>query len=526
MKDSFRSSMAWLHGWSGLLVGWLLFAIFLTGTASYYRGEITQWMRPEIRPQAVSPAAAAARAVERLRVIAPDAQQWLIDLPTAREPTMWVLFRYGGNRQPSFGEERLDPSTGAPIEARRSRGGDSLYFFHFDLLMPSIWGRLIVVFAAVTMLVSIVSGVVTHRRIFRSLFAFRPGQGPRSWRDAHTLLGTIALPYHLLITYTGTVTLLLLYMPWGIDLVYDGKAGAFLEDLGAQPNVPTPAGRRAPPIGMESAVATAAAVWNGGRPGRITIHHPDDGHARIALYRAESETVSHRPQWVLLDGTTGALLKVGRPAGVAARTHAALYGLHLARFAEPGLRWALFLCGLAGTATIAAGLQLWVAKRSGAARPRSGTAFVAKLNIAAIAGLPAGIAGLFLANRLLPLDLPGRADWEVRCLCVVWLAVALWVAIRPTRRAWIEALGLCAALFAAVPVVNALTTARGLVASIATRDWVFAGFDLTMLGLGLGFACVAWNVRRRATAAPTPSPHPSPPAPRRGRGGASPCRRR
>ena len=39
---SVRRSMAWLHTWSGLVVGWVLFAIFVTGTASYYRTEISQ----------------------------------------------------------------------------------------------------------------------------------------------------------------------------------------------------------------------------------------------------------------------------------------------------------------------------------------------------------------------------------------------------------------------------------------------------------------------------------------------------
>ena len=33
MKGTFRQSMAWLHTWCGLWLGWLLFAIFLTGMA-------------------------------------------------------------------------------------------------------------------------------------------------------------------------------------------------------------------------------------------------------------------------------------------------------------------------------------------------------------------------------------------------------------------------------------------------------------------------------------------------------------
>ena len=51
MKEGLRQSMSWLHTWSGLLVGWLLFAIFLTGTTAYYRDEISLWMRPELHRQ-------------------------------------------------------------------------------------------------------------------------------------------------------------------------------------------------------------------------------------------------------------------------------------------------------------------------------------------------------------------------------------------------------------------------------------------------------------------------------------------
>ena len=47
MKEDFRQSMAWLHTWTGLVVGWVLFFVFLTGTAGYVQIEFTRWMQPE-----------------------------------------------------------------------------------------------------------------------------------------------------------------------------------------------------------------------------------------------------------------------------------------------------------------------------------------------------------------------------------------------------------------------------------------------------------------------------------------------
>ena len=35
-----RQSMSSLHTWAGLLLGWVLYAMFLTGTVSYFKDEL------------------------------------------------------------------------------------------------------------------------------------------------------------------------------------------------------------------------------------------------------------------------------------------------------------------------------------------------------------------------------------------------------------------------------------------------------------------------------------------------------
>lgn len=47
-----------------------------------------------------------------------------------------------------------------------------------------------------------------------------------------------------------------------------------------------------------------------------------------------------------------------------------------------------------------------------------------------------------------------------------------------------------------LPLLNALTTGRGLFTSLATGDWVFAGFDLTLLALGGLHAALAIRTAR------------------------------
>src|SRR5690606_6349885 len=119
-----------------------------------------------------------------------------------------------------------------------------------------------------------------------------------------------------------------------------------------------------------------------------------------------------------------------------------------------------------------------------------------RLNVATITGLPAGIAVYFLANRLLPPHMPGRAEWEIHSIFILWGGMLLYAVARPTRRAWIEGLMLAAVLYLAVPLVNALTVPRNGLVGLFTGDWLFVAFDLVMLATAAAFAWAARKMTR------------------------------
>jgi len=176
MSVSLRQSMAWIHGWLGLLAGWLLFAMFLTGTASYFRPEITRWMQPESRVPAVSTERAAATAIAYLQQTGADDLQWYVFLPDARRPTteIFPVPKPDAAKAASRPDEiELDPATGQPVTARETRGGEQFYRFHFQLQLPHPWGRWLAGLCAMFMLGAILSGVITHKRIFADFFTLR-----------------------------------------------------------------------------------------------------------------------------------------------------------------------------------------------------------------------------------------------------------------------------------------------------------------------------------------------------------------
>jgi uncharacterized iron-regulated membrane protein len=136
--------MSGLHTWTGLLLGWVLYAMFLTGTVSFFKEELSQWMRPELPrvTQALNPAVVAQRVADEIGRIAPSATQWSIKLPDDRSNSVYAFWRLPVAQDArGFGEGHFDPVTGRQVEARGTLGGDFFYRFHFQFVflnMPTL----------------------------------------------------------------------------------------------------------------------------------------------------------------------------------------------------------------------------------------------------------------------------------------------------------------------------------------------------------------------------------------------------
>nr|WP_234642066.1 PepSY-associated TM helix domain-containing protein [Delftia tsuruhatensis] len=520
-----RQTMSDLHTWVGLLLGWFLYAMFLTGTVSYFKNEITQWMQPE-QPhhrQAVEPALAARRVGDAMAAMAPQSPQWLINLPDARSTTATVFWSPPPNGEEGrrrFETTRFDPVTGARLEGpvRETRGGEFFYRFHFQFhYMPVMWGRYLAGLCAMFMLVAIVSGVITHKKIFADFFTFRWGKGQRSWLDAHNALSVLGLPFHLMITYTGLVTLALMYMPWPNMATTMTAEQRLVAGQQVSAFVPPgkPSGQAAPLASLADMVRQAEQRWGAGQVARLNVNLPGDANARVTAVRGEQGRVSISPQFMQFDGVSGQLLQAQDRVGAAAETRGVLYALHLGRFGDLATRWLYFLVSLAGTAMVGTGLVLWNVKRRGRLpdpdQPHFGFRLVERLNIATIAGLSIAMAAMLWANRLLPVEMAQRGEWEIHAMFITWGATLVWALGRPARRAWVELLWTGAAALALLPVLNAVTTDRGLVASLREGDWVFAGMDLMLLALAALHAHLALRTQRhRPKAKPVRATRPAP----------------
>ncbi|MGM0951894.1 MAG: PepSY-associated TM helix domain-containing protein [Pseudomonadota bacterium] len=512
-KGGFRQAMAWLHTWVGLTLGWVLFLIFLTGTVGYFDTEIDRWMQPELPPAQthLSATDTAEVLLARLTEEAPEAERWFLQLPTGRNQPYPGVFWQGASvdagASAARGSLELNGETGEPFQVRDTGGGQLLYQMHWRLhYLSRTQADVIVGFATLFMLVALISGVIIHKKIFKDFFTFRPGKGQRSWLDAHNVFSVIALPFHLMITYSGLVFMAFSYMPLVVAAHYgvDGEARSqFIADVFDPPGLVEAASESAELVPLTALIGRAESQWGDGRIRSVDIRHPGDRNARVILSEDIDKSVARSARVLVFDGVTGELLHSVSPAASTSRAVRDVFiGLHEGLFAGPLLRGLYFFSGLLGTGMIATGLLLWAVKRRQRAErvegvESRGLRLVEKLNVGTIVGLPVGIAAYFWANRLLPTGMEGRADWEVHILFITWAAMLLYGTLRPTRRAWIEQLLLAAVAFALLPLVNALTTDRHLGISLYQGDLVMAGFDLAMLVTGAVWAAIASRLMRK-----------------------------
>ncbi|MCU1062630.1 PepSY domain-containing protein [Stenotrophomonas maltophilia] len=516
MKAGFRQSMSWLHTWCGLASGWLLCAIFLTGTLSVFREPITRWMEAGPVP-ASSPAmdagAQAARAQQWLATHAADAQAWQIRWPAQQGWPLELSWEEGDG----IAHERwVDASTGMPQpppRLRETEGGRHFMSFHYTLHggMAGYW---LVGWITACMLLALVSGVVVHKRIFKDFFTFRPGKGQRSWLDAHNLSAVLTLPFLFMIGYTGLAFFYSSYLPWPVHATYGDADGAYAryeaELAPAQPVPPAILVSTARLPDLPQLLARAQAI-SGQSPAQIIIQTPGTVHSVVEVVgRKQVEGAERRllteASRITFDAASGTLLQqhASHPHGVgAAQVHESIEALHKADFGGWPMKWLYFISGLLGTAMIAIGTLLFSIKR----RKRSEHEFGAPtagiyrwmeaFNVVSLAGIALASIVYFHANRLLPLAMTDRSGWEIRIFLLAWAVSLLHALWRPPRQAWIEQLWLAAVLCLALPLVNLATTGQHLVMYLQRGAWQQAGVELTALAFGLVLARMAVMLQRR-----------------------------
>ncbi|MEG2637613.1 MAG: PepSY-associated TM helix domain-containing protein, partial [Acinetobacter sp.] len=230
-------------------------------------------------------------------------------------------------------------------------------------------------------------------------------KGQRSWLDAHNATAVFALPFHLMITFSGLLLLMFMFMPWGINQAYENRQ-QFLRDQQAsmieQPQKaedvpregeraargergqqrgehaqgrgeerpPQPELRPAPLTELAPIMVAVEQQWKDNPIASINIISPNTDQAKIELRALRAESVAHRNVYATLNynGVTGQdetdkTIRIKNPS-IPSGIYNVVTVLHEARGLDLALRWLLFCSGILGTLMVATGLILWCVKRA------------------------------------------------------------------------------------------------------------------------------------------------------------------
>lgn len=487
-KPNLRQSMDYLHTWAGVLFSVLLFLVFFMGTLSVFDREIDRWMMPDTRVAQPASVSFDRNAQTHLEKLAPDSTLWVVQYPFEREPTMRIGWTEDGELKTRY----VDVSNGRLLPEVGSRGGTGFFFpfhssFHLEWMNIGAWLLAVV---SIAMLVLLVSGVIIHKKIFADFFTFRPGKSTqRAMLDVHNVSSVLLLPFHFIVTLSGLIIFVFIYMKPGIAMIYGKDVGQAAQEAFSQVKR-APAKQRGELSSVDAMAAQAQSLWDGGSIRRIIVHHPHDKNALVEIQRRPHDQVTHDTYTVTFDGTTGAVLSQQKLSATL-KVQGFFSGLHMIPFDHWWLRWMYFVMGLISCVMIATGLLLWVEKRrvKQEKEGRSSYRVINAVTVAGTLGVLVATLSMLIANKLLPAGMAARATVEQGVFFAAWFAAMIHPlahALHPRYRtniyiAWREQAWAIAALAPLAVMLNAIMTGDHLLLTLSQRKLAVAGTDLVLL---------------------------------------------
>lgn len=487
MFKSIRQSMSWLHSWLGLVFGWIMFVIFLTGTTAYYKNHIDLWAEPTIASTQYEQKNAIKSAYAYLQENVDTADEWYINLATHDKPVNH-LFWLGDE---GFGSAVLEPQQGEEILLDNEIGlGQFFYLFHFQFHGVDIpLARAIVSLFAFMMLIVLISGIITHKKIFSDFFTLRAFKGQRSWLDVHNLSAVIALPFFLIITLTGLLILFNFYMPQGLTQVYGEKKLTYFTEI-REKSLQSINNEESSPAEMqiEPILNYVYQQWGDREIKRIVIKNPNRSNATFYIEQMQDNSLTLRPNSFYFNAVTGEILESNRKNTAIALTSVGSYGLHLAYFAQPFVRLALFFSGILGCVMIASGLLMWSIKRQiqNKGEESIGQYLVDRLNITFILGLPIAMVSAFYSVRLHSLIDPQIVNISfISCFFSFWTMSFTLALLMPQSKLWISQLLILIILCLILPIFNVIYLVSQDMIHHFTDYWLFLRIDLVFIILAI-----------------------------------------
>lgn len=531
MKASIRLANLELHAWSGMLLSFILYVVFVCGSFALFKDQTVRWNQPELRGVIENKIS-----LDQLMVILanekPTTDNLSIRLPNANVPYYAVYRKDSENDEGSSSYYNL---AGEKIAAMNNAIAlDLVDELHRDLLIPN--GDYIVGLASVLMLFALLSGLIYHwKHLARDVFKLRGIniQGRTNgqikvarrtfWLDLHNLTGVIGLPFHLMYAFTGAFfSLVLIYQVSVGIVVFKGDTTALLEAAGRITNhvetSPKEAGQEAVvPQGIDNLYQEVLNTSDDNHIRRIIIDAFGDQNQQVKFETMKLPGLSSwgHSRYRL---STGELIeqKNSTENSVLIKTIAIISKLHMASFVNMNvgiIPWLYFFLGLSGAIMMLSGNLLWLQKKKKSQRGSSlFNRCFGRLNVAICLGLWTAMAMLALSAHTLPWSLENRGQWQETIFFTSWAAACFYALL--TQAPLLTAAGRMALVTAIIitltPISHSLATGDGLFAifklldqqvidsdQLISNQKVLIGIDACLMVFAMMFFIISHKLTRR-----------------------------
>src|SRR3546814_706757 len=373
--------MVAVHGWSGILLGLLLYAVVLTGTAAVCAEEIGAWSAGHVTTRSAFEKPIDAT-VRRLSAITPAKYHEGVNLFEIGDHGLGAFFHRHeidakgtpverGIYYQLDGEGRIDRTVhGTSEEVFGPRNDDALSSFlvdtHVRLHVPNPWGLLLTGILGLAMLVAAISGLLIHRHLFKDIFTLRTRANPVLVdRDRHSVAGTWSLPFAFILAFTGSF--FSFFGTIGVPVVamaaFSGDVQALNDAVFGNPGKPDP---RPAAIGNLDRITADAIRRTGEAPTFVAIENFGRADAEITSFH-NPRASDIEPVALLYNGASATFAHAKPAVGARPSLGGTLTGimgpLHFGNFAGMLSKAIWFGLGFAMCYVTFTGMRLWIVRR-------------------------------------------------------------------------------------------------------------------------------------------------------------------
>jgi len=370
LSPQFVRAMLAGHSALGIAFAALIYIVCLSGTVVVFLHELQRWEQPDapvvegpLPPEAV---ATALDGTYRKALAANAAHDMFLMGPGPVQKRFLVSFH---DHESGAEGSWIADSTGTLIVEHKAPWSEFIGDLHMHLHLPRTWGLFLVGLTGVTLLSSLVSGLLSHPRLFKDAFHLRWGGSRRLQEaDLHNRLGVWGLPFHVVVSTTGALLGLSTLIVGVLALAaYDGdseKAFATIlgpmasEDETAAPLPDIAAMIRQIQARIPEAEFASANIGHVAHAGQI-VHLGMRTPGHLAMSNS-----------YYFDGNAKLLGDGGLETGsIGQQILGALQPLHFGWFGGFAVKVVYGILGLALTVVTHSGITIWLARRREQGRP-------------------------------------------------------------------------------------------------------------------------------------------------------------